>query len=182
MPNPTNGHLFVGSFLGGEIWDLNPANGALLPFASAAQPDGLALSPDGRTLYAAAANISSVVGFDTTTGTQVYNSGQIPGVVDGLALGTGNFAGKLFVNTNGGTLVEVDLSTNAQTVIASGGSRGDFVSVDPTNDTLLITQSDSVLRLSGATFAPEPASIGLGALAGSILLLSRRQSNRPVSF
>ena len=182
VPNPTNGHLFVGSFLGGEIWDLNPANGALLPFASAAQPDGLALSPDGRTLYAAAANISSVVGFDTTTGTQVYNSGQIPGVVDGLALGTGNFAGKLFVNTNGGTLVEVDLSTNAQTVIASGGSRGDFVSVDPTNDTLLITQTDSVLRLSGATFAPEPASLSVGALVASMFLLSRRRSPRAVSF
>ena len=41
----------------------------------------------------------------------------------------------------------MNLATNAQTVIGTGGSRGDFVTVDPNNGSLLLDQSDSILRL-----------------------------------
>lgn len=60
---------------------------------------------------------------------------------EGIALGTCTLAGKAYVNTNGGTVVEVDLTTSALTVIPTGGSRGDFVTVDP-NNSLLLTQTD----------------------------------------
>ena len=42
----------------------------------------------------------------------------------GSALGTGFLTGNLFVNTNGGSLFEVNLATLAQTQLATGGSAG----------------------------------------------------------
>jgi len=71
------------------------------------------------------------------------------------------------VNTNSGTLIEINQTTMAQTVLAIGGSRGDFVTVDPTNDTLLITQTDRIIRLSGATFTPSAACTGTQPEASS---------------
>ena len=67
-------------------------------------------------------------------------------------------AGDLFVNTNGGTVVEANLATAAQTVIASGGSRGDWVTVDPSNGTLLLTQTDRIMRLTPAFLSSLPIS------------------------
>jgi len=171
--NPANGHLFVGSFDNNQIMDVDPVTGVVQVLASAPSPDGLVLSADGRTLYVAAEGSGSVRGFDTITGDRVYDSGIISGVVDGVALGAGTLSGKLFVNTNSGVLVEVDLATNAKTVIANGGSRGDFLTVDPTNDTLLGTQGDRIMRLHGGTFVPEPGSTGLGAVVGWLLLMAR---------
>jgi hypothetical protein len=49
----------------------------------------------------------------------------------------------------------------------------DFVTVDPTNDTLLITQTDRLIRLSGAsltTTTPEPSYLWL--LIGGIAALA----------
>jgi hypothetical protein len=71
-------------------------------------------------------------------------------------VGAGLFAGELFVNTNAGQLFEINQMTLTQTLLATGGSRGDFVTVDTNNDSLLITQTDRVLRLTGATFMPTP--------------------------
>jgi hypothetical protein len=83
----------------------------------------------------------------------VFDSGTISGGPDGIALGAGALAGNLFVNTNSGTLVDVNLATTTQTLIASGGSRGDFVTVDPNNGTLFVTQSDRLMRLTAPTGA-----------------------------
>src|SRR5262249_38861359 len=54
--------------------------------------------------------------------------------------------------TNDGTIIEVNLTTLAQTTIATNGTRGDFVTVDPTNNTLLVTQSDAIVRISPGNF------------------------------
>ena len=73
------------------------------------------------------------------------------------------------VNSNNGVLVLVELNNaDLQVVIANGGSRGDYVTPDYTNGTLLLTQTDLVDRLScGANCSissppppgvPEPAS------------------------
>src|SRR5207244_6509507 len=88
----------------------------------------------------------------------------------GLALGTGVLAGNLLVNTNDGRVVEINLASHLQTEIASGGSRGDFVKVDPNNGTLLLIQSDSIIRLTppaGGGFegaVPEPSSLTIFGL------------------
>jgi hypothetical protein len=150
--DPSTQHLFVSTYQANNVYDVDPSNGTTTLFTNAFL-DGL--STDGTTLYGADPGTGHVLGFNIATKAQVFDSGAIAGVPDGTALGAGKFAGDLFANTNGGTLVEINLATQAQTLIASGGSRGDFVQVDPSNDTLLLTQTDSILRLappSGAGF------------------------------
>ena len=130
------------------IFKVTPA-GVVTSFTAGATGgvDGLTVNAANTILYAEAGG--HILGFNTTTGAQVFDSGFIPGGPDGTAIGlSGSIANELFVNTNGGTVVEVDLTTLAQTTILTGGSRGDFVTVDPLTDTLLITQTDSILRLT----------------------------------
>lgn len=145
IADPLTGHLFVsGGCTGAGITDVDPVARTTNAFNSALS-DGLALSSDGRTLYAAV-NRERILGFDTTTMAQVFDSGTIS-FVDGIALGVGVLAGKIYGNTNLGEFWEVDLATSDQTLIASGGSRGDFVAVDPSDGTLLVTQTDRILRV-----------------------------------
>ncbi len=169
--NPATGRLFVSDVFS-TIWDLDPVALTATPFVNVGA-DGLTLSADGKTLYAASGG--QILGFDTTTKNMVFFSGGIPGGVDGTALGSGSLAGNIFANTNSGELFEIDLITKVQTKLVQGGSRGDFVTVDGNNGTLLFTQTDSVLRLTAPTGGgfqggevPEPDSLallGLGLLA-----------------
>lgn len=173
---------------GGGIFTVNPTTGTATQFKNY-EADGLSLSADNSVLYEANNN-GHIYGFNTSdpavNAVPVFDSGAIPGGVDGTAIGSGALAGNLFVNTNGGTVYEVNLASSALTQIASGGSRGDFVSVDPNNGTLLLTQTDSIIRLSppsGGGFGntvPEPstwASFGLGSLGlGGLLLRARRRA------
>ena len=165
VANSTNGHLFVSgsSSPGASVFDVDPIAKTHIVFA-AVPFDGMTITADGRTLYGADPFNGHLYGYDTTTKALVFDSGVIPGVIDGIALGTRSLAGNIFVNTNTGTLVEVNLMSLTQTVIGIGGSRGDFVEADPNNGSLLLTQSDSVLRLtapSGGGFTPTPAPYSL---------------------
>jgi len=92
--------------------------------------------------------------------------------VDRIALGTEPLAGNVFGNTNFGQLVEVNLATHVQTLFATGGTRGDFVAVDPLDGSLLVTQTDRILRISGFTAAvPEPSSLITAGIGGLVLLI-----------
>lgn len=169
--NPYTGHLYVSDVFG-AIFDVDPVAKTAILFVNGGF-DGLSLSADGKTLYGAAIFAGTILGYDTTTGLQVFDSGFVNGGVDGTALGSGSLAGNIFVNTNDGHLIEVNLLTKVQTAIVEFGSRGDFVSVDENNGTLLFTQTDSVWRLTapqGGGFdtggnVPEPATISLLGLA-----------------
>jgi hypothetical protein len=176
--NPNNGHLLV-SDLSNTIKDVNPGNGNTTNFAVSPNGAGVdGVTANGTDLYAEAGG--HIYGFHLSNGQNFFDSGFINGA-DGAVLGAGTLAGRLYVNTNDGRLVEVNISTNAQTVIATGGSRGDLVSVDPNNDTLLLTQTDSVLRLTppagGGFNTPEPASLILAG-TGFLGLLGYRRLRR----
>ena len=180
--DPFTGHLYAS--ISGQIVEIDPATGHWTTF-EVVSADGLTLSADGSTLYAERGGFS-VVGYSTATGLQVYDSDIIGGTPDGIALGTGGLAGNLFVNTNSGFVYEINLTTNLETVIATGGSRGDFVVVDPNNDSLLLTQTDSVLRLTapaGSGFeqpVPLPstalAGLGLFGALGLVKVLGRKRA------
>src|SRR5262249_53286176 len=136
VADPQSGRLFVsgggGAYYRDTIYIVDPVAHTATPLVTGlSDPDGLTLSPDGRTVYTALPDNQQVAGFDTETGQRVFTSGTIP-ALDGLALGFGTLAGSLFVNTNDGKIWQVNLNDPANPMlIASGGSRGDFVSVDP---------------------------------------------------
>lgn len=149
--NPVNGHLLV-SDDNTSVYDVNPIAKTFSVFASGlSAPDGLTITPDGSTLYEADFYSGSIYAFSTSTKAKTLVASGLS-LADGISLGYGSIANKLFVNCGTGKVYQIDLANNsAVTLIASGGSRGDFVVPDP-NGTLLLTQTDKILRLT----APPP--------------------------
>lgn len=164
------------------LQSINPVTSAIATLATGAF-DGLTTTNDGTQLYAEFNQ--HVLGYRLSDMTQIFDSGFISGA-DGALIA--NLAGVavLLVNTNNGELWQVNLSDATQILVASGGSRGDIVALDPTNNTALLTQSDTIMRLSlpagstfGVTSVPEPASLGLFSLALlGVALLGRARLRR----
>jgi hypothetical protein len=219
-PGPYTGHLFVDSpFSGGQIWDINPSTGAGHLFAQLGASgtvdiDGMTFSPDGSILYVASRSGGSGVPANTIRAFNVGNPAMftdIPGapasLLDGISIGLGTLNGYLYANYNDGTLWEIGLPggphAGALTEIASGGSRGDFVAMDPAVysggtfgfPSLLVTQTDRVMRLDppgggffvsnvdSLSIVPEPNSALLLVLGlGSVMILAPRRAAGVIPF
>ncbi len=172
--NPVSGHLFAaGSGSNGSgIYDINPLTGTST-FIAGGGFDGVSVSPDGTTVYVEL-NGNSVVGYDITTHNQVFSFGSSH-APDGTAVITGGtFNGYVVVNNNDGTVSLVTPNGSSSQIIATGGSRGDFVSPDSNNGSLLLSQYGEMDRLfiAGGSFSatPEPSSLvllGMAALSGA---------------
>lgn len=163
--------LFVSTGAADVIWEVDPIGMTRRSFLNV-DADGLAISANGVVLLVARSD-GRLIGYNIATRAQIFDSGFIPGGIDGTVFGTGEFAGKIFANAKNGTLIEFDLATRVQTILATGGSRGDFLTVDPTTNSLLITQSDRILRLGA--IVPEPPTIVLVGLGGVLLLIVARR-------
>ena len=171
IAGPMNGHLIVAAGPTGtkSIYDVDPVAKTKRLIANLGWGgDGMALDPNTNILYVAL-NGYGVVGYDLSTNQKVWDSGKFSaaeGSPDGLALGVGDLRGHLFVNTNGGTVVDVSLwATPTHTIIAHLGSRGDLATVDPNDGTMLLTQSSSIVRLippPGGSFLGGPATTTTG--------------------
>jgi hypothetical protein len=190
VTDPTTGNLYVsGASSPGFIVKIDPIAKTKTTFVSNLVVDGLAINSAGSILYAAAFPAGSpngkVLGFSLADGSIVFDSGNfLTDHIDGIAIGgTGPLANKLYVNTLAGTLIEVDLATKAQILMFTGGGRGDFVTVDPLNGTLLVTQTSSILRLTPIAGGfdvpgnvPLPATLPLFlAGLGVVALMARRK-------
>jgi sugar lactone lactonase YvrE len=172
--NPANDDLLVSSEP--NLVDVDPAaktSSNLTGGLGGQRPDGMAVSADGSVVYVSNNFSGHVLGFSTSTGAQVFDSGLVgAGVtegIDGVTIGPGTLDRNLFVNTNAGDVFEINLDTLTQTLIASGGTRGDFLTVDPSNNTILLTQSTDILRLTlpaGTQPAPQLKLTAAGAAAG----------------
>lgn len=136
--------------------------------------DGIAFTADGSRLYVTDYNTQHVLGLDRA-GTVVFDvslSGHGP---DGIAVARPNtiingvdFSNNVFVNSNDGTIERIDVNTpgNPVTVVASGGTRGDFTSVGP-DGCFYATQSDRVLKLAPCVFQQVVNADPVAALTGS---------------
>jgi hypothetical protein len=188
--NPVNGHILASSSSG--LIDIDPlanlGNGSFRVVNAGGNGDGVSVSPDGTIVYSEQGNI---IGYNIVTGLPVFNSGSLSSAGLGSADGTGVISstnplnGNIIINFNGGGVALLDPNTHALTIIANGGSRGDYVSPDTSNGSLFLDYSEAVYRLSCGPDCsiggpppgtPEPATVALfGGSAFSIYLIRRRR-------
>ena len=175
--NQLNNHVFV-SGDPNTIYDVDVTNPGAPPakFVSpGVRIDGMAIDPHGTILYAVAepgtpmqaeTGHGYVLGFALPGGQQVYKSNLFGLGPDGIAVGIGTLQGNLYVDDHGadigqGAIWEVSLATGAATQLTMNGSRGDFAAADKFSSTLLVTQSDRIVRLHappGGGFFGAPSS------------------------
>jgi sugar lactone lactonase YvrE len=148
--DPLSGDLFVDSTANNEIIrvshleDGQPVTTSV--YASGAPLDGIDFGSDG-TLYAAGPGVVySVSGTNQPAPHNLVVAARLP-VPDGAAVGGTAGSQFLAVNENNGNIMMVTLTTGAQTLIASGGTRGDFVTVGA-DGCLYATQSASIERVT----------------------------------
>ena len=178
--NPVNGHLIGEGAFGLVDVDVSTATPTFRQINNAPS-DGVTVSPDGTIVYT-----SQVAGYNIATGALVFGPIFISGA-DGMGIITSNNAlnGNIIVNTNFGQLIMINPLTQAQTIIATGGTRGDYTTPDP-NGSLLFTQTSEIFRLScgagcaiggGPSGVPEPSTWLLmsGGLAALLFFGWRRQ-------
>jgi hypothetical protein len=175
IANPVTGHLYVSTIGINAVYEIDPVAKTKTLFTNG-DVDGMAISDDGGTLYLVG-ETGVITGYNTGSKAVVFAPLTVSPFIDGAVLGRGSLAGNLFVNTRDGKIIEVNLASKVQTTIADGGSRGDFAFPDFSSNSLLFTQTDSIVRLAEANVGavPLPAGVWAGALTGlGGLIVSRR--------
>jgi hypothetical protein len=183
--NPVNGHIISASNRG--LVDIDPIAGSFRVINPLLFPAGVSVSPDGSIAYVT--NSGAVQSYSIATGALV-NTFFINHAPDGTGVIFGGpLNGQVVVNNNDGTVALLDPGKpngdpKQFIIIASGGTRGDFVSADTNNGTLFLSQNEQVARLTcgagcsiGAPI-PEPATAVLFAAGITGLLLVRGRTRK----
>lgn len=129
--------------------------------------DGIAMTADGQHIWAANRNVDSLQKFGRPSGATapLQATIHVGRGVDGIAIAKsdapGGVANNVFVNDNDGTIVRVDTNNgNAISVVASGGTRGDFATVGP-DGCFYVTQTDQVVKLAPCFFQSPTADLSV---------------------
>jgi hypothetical protein len=158
--NPITHHIVAVSVSG--IWDIDPSTGMATEIRAAGSLYAAAISANGNVTYTT--RLGRVFGIDYS-GDIIYESPYLAGLADlgglGVLSGAGEFAGDLVTSGEDGNVYLLDpdgLFPDGQLadLIASGGSGANYIGIDLTNGSLLLTQSDSLLRLT--TGVPESST------------------------
>ena len=191
--NPVTGHLISSSYQG--LLDIDPVSGAVHVITTTTGFDGVTVDPTGTIACGELGSFEVECYTISGTNALVKNFNTIGHSPDGTGFITGgSLNGDLIVNNNDGTVGVIDYSTGVETIIASGGTRGDFVSPDLSNGTLFLASADQVERLTlagasigcgtscstggtGTTSAvPEPTTLALLGLGFVSLAFARRRT------
>ena len=189
--NPVSGHLLAegNGSAGSGVYDINPLTGANTLIFSSGGIDGVSVSPDGKIVYVENNN-NSILGFDIATHAQVFGASSSHSPDGTGAIAGGLYNGYVIANNNDGTVSLINPTGTTQTIIASGGTRGDFTSPDTNNGTLLLSEYDFSYRLGapGGSFGgvPEPGTltlfgIGIAGIAGYGWLRRKRSAGSSVA-
>jgi hypothetical protein len=159
--NPVTGHLISSSYQG--LVDIDPVTGTVHVITTTFGFDGVTVTPDGLSacgvISSSIIRCYAIAGTNALVATYTSDASHLPdgtGVITGGALN-----GYIVTNNNDGTVGVIDPTSGVTTIIASGGTRGDFVGPDLTNGTLFLASADQVERLALAG-----ASIGCGNNCG----------------
>ncbi len=180
--NPANGHIIATSSVG--LIDIDPLGaggfGTFRVIAAGVSGDGVSISPDGTTAYLAVAG-GAINAYSIATGALIHS---YPGFNtpdgNGVISSNNSLNGQIIVNNNNGEVDLLNPVTGTFVAIATGGTRGDYVSPDTSNGTLFMDFSDVIIRLScgpncsiggggGGGSVPEPSSVLLLGTAASLL-------------
>src|SRR6185503_10471352 len=109
---------------GSTIRDVNQLTGTNTIIVGGVDVDGVSVAADGTVVYGAGGG--HVFGWNYS-GLLVYDSGAI-GSPDGTGViqGANLFAGDIVSNGNDGNVWLLDPTTHVNTLIATGGTRGDY--------------------------------------------------------
>lgn len=157
--DPQTGNILVDTTCGIDLIQ-NPTSGTptVTKFSgSKDELDGIALSPDGLQIWVADETTRQVLVLDRSANllTAVPDPQGPDGMVfatDHTTLGGVDVSNNVFVNNQNGTIIRIDTNDNFQvSVVASGGTRGDYAIAGP-DGCFYVTQSTQVEKVAPCFF------------------------------
>jgi uncharacterized repeat protein (TIGR01451 family) len=164
--DPLSNDVYVAAS-GGIFRVQSPDTSPVVTQVASGNFDGLQVTADGQHFWVANVGTGHVqeLGRPGPTTLPLQADVAVPGGPDGIAIARGDapggVAGNVFVNDNNGTITRIDTNShNALSIVASGGSRGDFATVGP-DGCFYVTQTDRVVKLAPCFFQAPTADLSV---------------------